>query len=171
MSTAIETTTEMRHAISLYVSNKPGVLNRIALVFSRRGFNIDSLVVSAGNDPSFSQMTIEATGNTERFDQILKHLNKLVDVIHAKDYAGRDVVGKELALIKLKCTSETRTEILQIGHVFSCHPVDMTESTITLQMTGDSVRLDNAKDMFDKFGILEMVRTGKVLMARGEEIT
>ena len=92
-----------KHTISLYVSNKPGVLIRIALVFARRGYNIDSLIVSEGHDPDFSNMNISATGDERTLDQILKQLNKLVDVVHAKDNTGEDVIQRELALLKVKC--------------------------------------------------------------------
>jgi acetolactate synthase-1/3 small subunit len=101
-----------KHTISLYVANKPGVLIRIALVFARRGYNIDSLVVSEGHDPSFSHMTISATGDRKTLDQILKQLNKLVDVVHAKDHTEDTVIEREMALVKIKCPAEKRAEVL-----------------------------------------------------------
>ncbi len=160
-----------KHTISLYVSNKPGVLIRIALVFARRGFNIDSLVVSEGHDPAFSHMTIAASGDQKTLDQILKQLNKLVDVVHAKDHVGDDVIERELALIKVRCTNETRNEILQIAHVFRCDAINLTETTLTLQITGETERVDALHRLLDQYGILEMVRTGRVLIAGGEETT
>ena len=129
-----------KHVISLYVNNKPGALIRIALVFARRGYNIDSLVVSEGHDPAFSHMNITATGDEKTLQQILQQLNKLVDVIHAKDHTGDDIVQRELALIKLHCTGETE-------------------------------KIDALHRMLNQYGILEMVRTGQVLIARGEETT
>lgn len=160
-----------KHEIGLYVANKPGVLNRIALVFSRRGYNIDSLVVSEARDADFSHMNITASGDKETLEQILKQLNKLVDVVHACDYAGRDIVEKELALIKVKSGSDKRTEILQIAQAFKGVSVDITDSTMTFQVTGSSAKLDSAEKMFENYGIMEVVRTGKILMARGEELT
>jgi acetolactate synthase I/III small subunit len=160
-----------KHSISLYVADKPGVLNRIALVFSRRGFNIDSLVVSESKEPGFSQMNIVATGGKETLDQILKQLNKLVDVIHAHDYSGEDIIEKELALIKVSCPIEKKSEALQIGLAFRADPVDVTEETITFMVTGTTEKIDAFKLIYRAFGILEMVRTGKVLIARGKKIT
>jgi len=160
-----------KHVISLYVNNKPGALIRIALVFARRGYNIDSLVVSEGHDPAFSHMNITATGDEKTLHQILQQLNKLVDVIHAKDHTGDDIVERELALIKLHCTADARNEILQVAHVFKCDAVNLTDTTITLEVTGETEKIDALHRMLDQYGILEMVRTGNVLIARGEETT
>lgn len=160
-----------KHTISLYVNNKPGVLIRISLVFARRGFNIDSLVVSEAHDPAFSRMNLVVTGDERTFDQMLKQLNKLVDVVHAIDYEGKDVIQKELALIKINATSDSRTEILQIGVAFKCRTVDIGDSTITFQVSGSTEKLDAVHKLFNQFGVVEMIRTGKVLMARGDETT
>ena len=100
-----------KHSISLLVNNKPGVLIRIALVFARRGFNIDSLVVSESNVPEFSRMTIAATGDNKTLDQIIKQLNKLVDVVHATDNTGKNIIERELALLKVFCDSEKRVDV------------------------------------------------------------
>jgi len=159
------------HAIGLYVANKSGVLNRIALVFSRRGYNIDSLVTSPARNPDFSHMNIIASGEKETLDQILKQLNKLVDVVHARDYADLDIVEKELALIKVKCVAESRTDIMQIGHAFRGEVVDISDTTITFQVTGPSRKIDGLVKMFEVYGIIEVIRTGKVLMAIGDELT
>ncbi len=156
-----------KHTISLYVANKPGVLIRIALVFARRGYNIDSLVVSEGHDPSFSHMTISATGDRKTLSQILKQLNKLVDVVHAKDHTEDTVIEREMALVKIKCPSDKRAEVLQMAHVFECETIDLTEDTVTLQVTGETTKLDNVHTVFGSFGIMEMVRTGKVLIMPG----
>ncbi len=168
-NTAAEETA--KHAISLYVANKPGVLIRISLVFARRGYNIDSLVVSQAHDPDFSRMNIEATGDAKTLDQILKQLNKLVDVVHAKDNTIEDVVTRELALIKLSCPPEKRAELLQIAHAFDAETIDLTEGTITLQISGDSQKLDTVHTVFNSYGIVEMVRSGKIIIARGEKLT
>lgn len=160
-----------RHVISLYVSNKPGVLIRVALVFARRGFNIDSLVVSEGHDPAFSHMTITASGDENTLRLILGQLNKLVDVVHAKDHTGEDLVRRELMLIKLRCTAQTRSEILQIAQMFKCEAVHLSDTTITLESTGEPEKIDTLHRLLGGFGVLEMVRTGNVLIARGEETT
>ncbi len=160
-----------KHTISLMVNNKPGVLIRIALVFARRGYNIDSLVVSPSKDPNFSVMNIVASGDEKTLDQILKQLNKLVDVIHASDRTGEDIIQRELALFKLHSEADRRSDVLQLAHAMDCDIVEVSEHATILQMTGDSERLDSAHKVFEQYGIEEMIRTGKVLMARGQEIT
>lgn len=160
-----------KHTISLYVSNKPGVLIRIGLVFTRRAFNIDSLVVSEAHDPAFSHMNIVASGDAKTLDQILKQLNKLVDVVHARDNTGEDIVQREIALIKIQCTASTRTEIMQIGEAFKGDTVDLDDRTITLQITGKTEKIDAIHKVMEKYGVLEIVRSGKILMARGEDST
>jgi len=160
-----------KHTISLLVSNKPGVLTRVALVFARRGFNIDSLVVSQGHTPEFSRMNIEATGDTKTLNLMLLQLNRLVDVIHAVDHAGEDVIQRELALFKIECRPEKRTEVLQISETFRGQTVDIGDETITIQVTGKSSKVDAFQKMMEPFGILELVRTGKVLMSRSKNPT
>ncbi len=160
-----------KHGISLYVSNKPGVLNRVALVFARRGFNIDSLVVSEGQDPGFSHMNLVASGDERTLVQIIKQLNKLVDVIHAKEHTGKDAIQRELALLKVKCPPQKRTELLDIAHAFGCRVMDLGEATLTLQATGSTDKIDSLRKMVDPYGILELVRSGKLMIARGEAVT
>ncbi len=160
-----------KHTISLLVSNKPGVLIRIALVFARRGYNIDSLVVSPSQDPAFSVMNIMATGESKTLDQILKQLNKLVDVIHARDRTGENIIERELAIVKVRCAPEARTDILQIAQAFSGEIVDLSDKSVTLQVAGTTEKLDAVNKIFEPYGVMESVRTGKILMARGEEAT
>ena len=160
-----------KHTISLYVANKPGVLIRIALVFTRRGYNIDSLVVSEAHDPDFSHMNIAASGDERTLDQILKQLNKLIDVVHARDNTGEDIVQRELALIKTRCEQEQRAEIMQIAQAFKGDTVDLDDSTLTLQVTGKTEKIDALHNILSKYGVIEIVRTGKILMARGEAST
>ncbi|MEO7427219.1 MAG: acetolactate synthase small subunit [Fibrobacteria bacterium] len=156
-----------QHSISLLVNNRPGVLIRIALVFNRRGYNIESLVVSPAHNGKFSRMNITATGEPKTLEQIIKQLNKLIDVIHAKDHTDEVTVEKELALIKVNSTAERRTEILQIAEHFKSETVDISDTTVMLQVTGSTEKLDAMELMLDKYGIKEMVRTGKIIMARG----
>jgi acetolactate synthase-1/3 small subunit len=160
-----------RHTISLHVANRPGVLIRVSLVFARRGYNIDSLVVSPSSNPDYSMMNIVASGDEKTLDQILKQLNKLVDVIHATDRTGEDILQRELALIKIRCSQTERSEILQLAHALDCEIVDLREDIVTLQCTGSSERVDSITDVFDDYTLVEMVRTGKVLMARGAQHT
>ncbi len=160
-----------KHSISLLVNNKPGVLIRIALVFARRGFNIDSLVVSEGNVPEFSRMTIAATGDNKTLDQIIKQLNKLVDVVHATDNTGKNTIERELALLKVFCDSEKRADVFQLITAFKGATVDIADKTVAFEVTGSSEKIDAVKKTFEPYGILEVVRTGKTLIARGDEST
>jgi len=166
----IQTASE-QHTISLVVNNKPGVLIRIALVFSRRGYNLESVVVSSAKDPRFSRMSLVASGDPKTLDQILKQLNKLVDVIHATDHTGHNKIERELAMIKIACTPEERTQILQITDHFKCESVDMTSGTMTFEITGSSAKLDAFLGMLDNFNVIESVRSGKLIMMRGREET
>jgi acetolactate synthase I/III small subunit len=160
-----------RHLVSLYVANKFGVLNRVALVFARRGFNIDSLVVSEAFDPAFSHMNIVATGDEKTIGHIIRQLNKLVDVVHAVDNTGKDVIQRELAMVKVRCSPEKRAEVLDVVHTFKGQVVDLAEKALTVQVTGDSEKVDALHKMLERYGVIEMVRTGKVIVARGEEVT
>jgi acetolactate synthase-1/3 small subunit len=160
-----------KHAISLVVNNKPGVLIRIALVFAKRGYNIESLVVSPARETAFSRMIITASGETKILEQILKQLNKLVDVISAKDHTGEAIVERELGLIKVRGTAAQRTEILQIAHAFECKVVDLTDNTVLLQLTGEPYLLDSLSRMMNNYEVIEFIRTGQVVVSRGDEIT
>lgn len=159
------------HTISAYVANKPGVLARIALIFARRGYNIDSLVVSAGRDGRYSRMTITASGDPGGLDQIIKQMNKLVDIIHCTDHTGENTVIREMALIKVGITAAERSEAFQIAEHFGAKSLDLTEKSAIFMVTGASSKLDAFINMLAKFEIIELVRTGKVVMARGEQET
>ncbi len=164
-------TTEASHTISVYVTNKPGVLARIAQVFARRGFNIDSLVVSPSKDGQYSRMTIEAKGSAEGLEQIILQVGKLIDVMHCTDHSGEESVIREMALIKLGVDSDTRTEALQICDHFNCDSVDLSEDSMIVLVTGRTPKIDACVNMLRKFEVIELVRTGKVLMARGRQVT
>ncbi len=159
------------HTLSVYVNNQPGVLARIAQVFSRRAYNIDSLVVSRGRDAAFSRMTIGVSGDPAILDQIIKQVNKLIDVIHCYEHTESDAVMKELVMIKLICEPSQRTEILQIIDHFGGKTVDMTETSMIAMITGDTDKVDAAIRLLSSYEIIETVRTGKVVMARGEQPT
>lgn len=159
------------HTLSVYVSNKPGVLARIAQVFARRGFNIDSLVVSSSVDGEFSRMTITTKGNPGGLGQIIKQVNKLIDVLHCVDHTGQNAVAQELALIKVAVGPEDRAEALQVAEHFKCKTVDLTESSMILMATGGTDKIDALVRMVHKYNIIELVRTGKVVMARGNQVT
>ncbi|MCK4516998.1 MAG: acetolactate synthase small subunit, partial [Spirochaetaceae bacterium] len=144
---------------------------RIAHVFARRAYNVDSLVVSPSADPDFSTMNIVASGDEKVLDQILKQLNKLVDVVHASDRTKDDVIHRELALIKIHCEPDMRGEVLQLAKALDCDTVDLGESSVTIEATGRTDKIDSVSRVFARYGVLEMIRTGKVLIARGETIT
>ncbi|MCU0857220.1 MAG: acetolactate synthase small subunit [Pontiellaceae bacterium] len=159
------------HTLSVYVANKPGVLARIAQTFSRRGYNIESLVVSPAMDGHFSRMTIGVSGAANGLAQIIQQVSKLIDVLHCTDHTFDDAVVKEMGLIKISVDSSGRGEALQIAEHFGCKTVDLTETSMILQVVGDPAKIDALVEMIEKFKIIELVRTGKVLLARGAETT
>jgi acetolactate synthase-1/3 small subunit len=159
------------HTISLFVNNTPGVLVRVALVFSRRGFNIESLVVSPGAEGRFSRMTVTCSGEPDVLEQIIKQLAKLVDVVHAIDHTGDLAYETEIALIKIEAPIEERTEILQIAEHFKARFVDYGTESMILQAYGSSEKLDALISLLRPFSIAELVRSGKLLMARGKSTT
>ena len=159
------------HTISVFVNNKPGVLVRVALVFSRRGFNIESLVVSPGAEGRFSRMTIACSGDPEVLEQIIKQLAKLVDVVHAIDHTGDESYEVEIALVKLACPLDKRTQILQIAEHYKARVVDYGPDSLILQAYGSSEKLNAFIELLRPFQLTELVRSGKLLMARGKRIT
>ena len=159
------------HTISLFVNDKPGVLVRVALVFARRGYNIESLVVSPSAQGGFSRMTITCSGALSILEQIIKQLAKLVDVVHAIDHTGDKAYETEIALVKLKCSVDERTQILQIAEHYTAKVVDYGHDSVMLRVNGSSEKLDAFVDLLRPFGIAELVRSGKLLMARGRLVT
>ncbi|NKB71099.1 MAG: acetolactate synthase small subunit [Candidatus Latescibacteria bacterium] len=157
--------------IGLLVNDQPGVLVRISQVFARRAYNIESLVVSPAHIDGSSRMTITSSGPREALQQIILQLNKLVDVIRAYDHTDDMAVTRELALFKVGCTVDERTEVLQILEVFRGKTVDISEETITVEVTGPTEKVDTLERLLSKFDLREMIRTGKVVMARGNKIT
>ena len=159
------------HTLSVMVNNQPGVLGRICAVFSRRGFNIESLVVSQTRDPRFSRMTIGISGHPEGLHQIIMQVNKLIDVMHCTEHTDIDAVSKELVLIKVAANPAQRTEVLQIVEHYNGKTVDLQEDSLIVMISGNTDKLDASVRLLSKFEIVETVRTGKVVMARGLETT
>lgn len=159
------------HTLSILSKNEPGVLMRICQVFSRRAFNIDSLVVSEGYQRDYARMTIDVSGASAGLEQIVKQVNKLIDVIHCCEHTAEDSVVKELALIKFIANRDDRTEALHVIEHFGGKTVDLTPTSMIAMIQGDSAKIDAAETMMGQFSIIEMVRTGKVVMARGEQPT
>ena len=155
------------HTLSVFVNNQPGVLGRICNVFSRRGFNIESLVVSQTRNPEFSRMTIGISGHPEGLSQIILQVNKLIDVIHCIEHTDRDAVVKEMVLVKIAAGPDERTEILQIVEHFGGKTVDLQDDSLICMLSGNSDKIDAAVRLLSKFDIHETIRTGKVVMARG----
>lgn len=153
------------HTISLFVANKPGVLLRICLVFSRRGFNIESLVVSPAFDGRFSRMTVTAQGNQSTLDQIIKQCHKLVDVVYAEELGESRGFEREYAMVKVQLPKEDRIEILQLVQHFGATTIEITESLLIFEIVGTSEHLNKSISMFEPFGILEMVRSGKMVIS------
>jgi acetolactate synthase-1/3 small subunit len=156
------------HTLSILVRNKPGVLVRVALVFSRRGYNIESLVVSPdASNGEMSRMTITCSGDPETLEQIIKQVTKLIDVVHAFDHTGQAVIETEIALVKLKCGITQRTEILQIAEQYSAKVVDYGPESLIVRVYGLSDKLDAFLTLLQPYKVVELIRSGKVLMARG----
>ncbi len=156
----------MRHAISVYVDNQAGVLSRVVGLFSGRGFNIESLSVAPTLDPAKSMMVITTTGNEQVLEQIKKQLNKLINVIKVVDCADRDYVEREMILVKIKAEKETRAEVLRIADIFRAKVIDVSPKSYTLSLTGDKSKLEGFVEILTPLGIIDLVRTGTVVMER-----
>ncbi len=155
-----------RHVISVLVNNKPGVLTRIAGLFARRGFNIDSLAVGETQDPAVSLMTIVVTANSATLEQINKQLNKLIDVIKIIDITDVPSVLRELMLVKVTATPANRSEISQIVDIFRAKIVDVAPTALTIEITGDESKLTAFLQMLVPYGIVELARTGTIALVR-----
>ena len=157
----------MKHTLAVLVENKSGVLFRVASLFSRRGYNIDSLAVGVTEDPKISRMTIVVHGDDRVLEQVTKQLNKLVDVIKVSDIGADGAVERELALIKVAADVSTRSEIIQIADIFRARIVDVAPKSMTVEVTGDETKIEAIEKLLRQFGIKEMVRTGKIALVRG----
>ena len=159
----------MRHTLGVLVENQPGVLSRVAGLFSGRGFNIESLTVAETLDPQVSHITLVTTGDETIMEQIVKQLNKLVNVIKVIDFREVKFVDREMALIKVKAESHTRAEILRIVDIFRGKVVDVSPNFLTIEVTGDEGKIQAILDLLIQPGIVEVVRTGKVAIARSKK--
>lgn len=157
----------MRHVISVWVDNEPGVLSRVTGLFSGRGFNIDSLCVAPTHDPTVSRITLVTFGNELIIEQIIKQLRKLINVIKVVDLTTTDHVEREMALVKVKAEDRQRAEVLRIADIFRCRVVDVSPTTYTLEVTGNSEKLNAVLSLLKPIGIQEVVRTGSLAMQRG----
>ena len=160
----------MKHTVAVLVENKSGVLTRVAGLFSRRGFNIESLAVGVTENADTSRMTIVVSGDDKVLEQVMKQLNKLIDVIRVSDIPQEDSVNRELALIKVGVDSSTRAEVMQIVDIFRAKIVDVGVKSLIVEVTGDESKISAIEQLLRQFGIKEMVRTGKVAMNRGAKV-
>ena len=157
----------IKHTLVALVEDKPGVLNRIASLFRRRSFNIQSLAVGGSEHPGLSRMTIVAIGDSAQVEQVRKQLDKLINVVKVSDITEEDMVTRELALIKVKATPSTRSEIMQIVNIFRANIIDVSPGSLTVEVTGDENKLDSLLRLLRDFGIKEVSRTGKIALTRG----
>lgn len=153
--------------ISVLVENRFGVLAHIAGMFSGRGYNIDSLTVGETVNPKISRMTIVVRGNKTIIDQIVKQLNRQIDVVEVRDLTRTSFIDRELMLIKVEATAEKRGEIIQIVNLFRAKVVDIHADSLTIEAAGDSEKLKALLDLLEEYGIRDIVRTGRIGMARG----
>ena len=156
-----------KHTLVALVEDKPGVLNRMASLFRRRGFNIESIAVGHSELPHLSRVTLVVDGATTQVEQVRKQLDKVVDVVKVSDITGDEIVARELALIKVKTTSATRSEIIQIVDIFRANIVDVASDSVTIEVTGDQDKIDSLYSLLRGFGIREIARTGRIAMTRG----
>ena len=169
--TAIKKKSEFIHTISLLVANKPGVLVRIAMAFARRGFNIDSLVVSPATDEKFSRMTITAQGDPDTLEQIIHQANKLIDVVHAWEHNDAEAIHSELALFKIRKKTGTLKDVSTLIKPYRTRVLDDSDDSIIVEQVGTTDELDDLEKKLKKFVIVELVRTGKVIMVKGRQTT
>ena len=161
----------MKHILAVLVENKPGVLVRVAGLFARRGFNIESLAVGKTVDPAISRMTIELEADEKTLEQVVKQLNKLVNVIKISNLTREPSVSRELVLLKVKAPAASRSEIQQIVETFRAKIVDVSLQSLIIEVTGNDEKLEAIQLLLSHYGILELVRTGKIALLRGAKTT
>jgi len=159
--------TDTKHTLVALVEDKPGVLNRIASLFRRRSFNIQSLAVGSSEKPGLSRMTIVTIGDSAQIEQVRKQLEKLINVVKVSDITDEAVVNRELALIKVKATPISRSEIMQIVDIFRANIVDVATGSVTVEVTGDEDKVNSLLGLLRDFGIKEVSRTGRIALTRG----
>lgn len=160
----------MNHTISVLVENHFGVLARVAGLFSARGFNIDSLAVGETEDPTVSRMTIVTHGDDRIIEQIMKQLNKLIDVIKIQDLTGEDRIERELVLVKVNAPASARPELMQVVNTFRGKMVDVGSKTITVEVTGNESKVDAMLELLRPFGLREVIRTGTIAVSRKSDL-
>ena len=171
----LEATTAVRtgrkHILSILVENKPGVLTRIAGLFARRGFNIDTLAVGPTDDPTLSRITLTLDGAMHPIDQVTKQLHKLVNVLKIRDLEPEETLARELALFKLAVDGTSRAELLQICEIFRAKVVDLAKRSVIVELTGTTEKVEAFEQLVRPFGLIEMARTGEIAISRGRSET
>ena len=156
------------HTITALVEDKPGVLARVAGLFRRRGFNIASLAVGQSEQPGLSRMVFVVDGDQYTVDQATKQLDKLIEIVRVSDITHEEIVSRELAMIKVRTTSSTRAEIIEVVELFRANVVDVGSQTLVIEVTGEEEKINALINLLEPFAILEMMRTGRVAMVRGQ---
>jgi len=158
-----------RHLISILMENEAGALSRVANLFSARGYNIESLTVAPTDDPTLSRLTLVTYGNKQIIEQIVKQLNKLIDVVRLIDLSETDAIERELMLVKTRASGELRAEMKRLADIFGGHVLDVTDATYTIELTGTGSKLDTFLRAVEKDAILEVVRSGATGIALGQK--
>lgn len=158
---------DTKHTLVALVEDKPGVLNRVASLFRRRAFNIQSLAVGHSEQPGLSRMTVVISGDSAVVEQVRKQLDKLINVIRVTDITEGNIVARELALIKVNATASTKSEIIQIVDIFRANIVDVASDSLTVEVTGDEDKVESLFELLRSFGIKEVTRTGRIALTRG----
>ncbi|MDR0909546.1 MAG: acetolactate synthase small subunit [Spirochaetaceae bacterium] len=159
-----------QHIIAVLVENRAGTLSRVSGLFSRRGYNIDSLTVGVTEDPSISRMTIAVSGDNAILEQIVKQVEKLVDVIAVRQLSDSSSVRRELMLVKVKASEVERPQVIEIAGIFRARTIDVSPETLTIEATGDKEKLEGLLTMLRPYGIMELARTGLVALERGKKV-
>ena len=171
LDAAVGVRTGRKHIVSILVENKPGVLTRIAGLFARRGFNIDTLAVGPTDDDAVSRITLTVDGALHPIDQVTKQLHKLVNVLKIRDLEPEETLSRELALFKISADGTARTEVMQICEIFRAKIVDVTRRSVIAEITGTCDKVDAFEQLVRPFGLIEMARTGEIAISRGRTET
>src|SRR3954468_12424685 len=159
--------TGRKHILSILVENKPGVLTRVAGLFARRGFNIETLVVGPTDDPALSRITLTVDAAMHPIDQVTKQLHKLINVIKIRDLEPEDTIARELAVFKVTADAAARAEIMQFAQIFEARVIDVTRRSIIVEVVGDAEKVRSFERLVRPFGLVEMARTGEIAISRG----
>ena len=160
----------MTHTVSVLVANKPGARARVSNMFARRGFNIESLAVGHSEKPGLSRMTFVVDADTNA-EQVVRQLDKLIDVVDIRDVSHEDIVAREMAMIKVRSSRENRSQIIDLAEVFKAEVVDVATDSMIIEATGEEQKIDSLVALLEDFEIIELVRTGKVAMLRGSAVS